>query len=70
MATKRNPLLDRGLKMQCDLFALPLRASGAAWKHSAYFEEGAGGTGREVQGARGQRAGGGNSKRAESGREM
>ena len=50
----------------------PLSAlrSGAAWKHSAYFEEGAGGTGREVQGARGQRAGGGSSKRAESGREM
>ena len=38
--------------------------------NTAYFEEGAGGTGREVQGARGQRAGGGSSKRAESGREM
>lgn len=65
MATKRNPLLDRGLKMQCDLSVLRVPLG-----NTAYFEEGAGGTGREVQGARGQRAGGGNSKRAESGREM
>ena len=65
MATKRYPLLGRGLEMQCDLFAL---------RRLRRPLEGAGGTGREVQeaggAAGGQREGKGSSEKAESGREM
>ena len=62
MATRGNPLLDRGLKMQCKTLRLYFQVG-----FQVEVEKGAGeGTGRELQEAGGQRAERGSSKKAEA----